>query len=79
MNSFFEIGPEDILLIIQNGRIILFDEILYTQLDNVNSNSFSKAFIYGACKYVYGDLKGLIKEIRKYAADVKFSIEIEED
>jgi hypothetical protein len=80
INSFFRVNPEDVLLILQSGRIILFDEMLYIQLDNyVDRNRFSKIFINNACKYVYGNLKELIKEIRQYSAKARFPIEIEED
>jgi cytosine/adenosine deaminase-related metal-dependent hydrolase len=79
MSSFFGISPEDILLILQNGRIILFDEVLYVQLsNNIDMSRFSKIFINKACKYIYGNLNQLIKEIRKYSTDAKFPIEIED-
>lgn len=79
-NSFFELNPQDILMVLREGEIILFDEILYAQLNkNINANGFSKIFINNVCKYVLGDLVGLIKEIRKYSADVKFPVEIEQN
>ena len=74
--SFFALNPEDLLLIIKNGEIILFDEYLYRQLDSGGniSGTFSKVLMEGKVKHVKGDLPGLIQEINRYNPDISFPI-----
>lgn len=67
-NDFYSIDPKDILAVIHQGNIRLFDSTLLDQLtkNNIPVTGFSKVYIDGNCKYVQGDLPALIKEIRKY-------------
>ncbi len=76
MNRFFDLNPEDILMVIHEGRIRLFDETLLPQLDRVDFplSRFSKIAVNGRGKYVAGDLPGLMQEIRKYDPDVQFPV-----
>lgn len=77
LGSFFETNPEDILLVLRNGEIILFDEMLYAQLNrNIIINSFSKIFINNSSKYVKGNLIELIKGIKKIDSKINFPIEV---
>src|SRR5579871_3532174 len=73
---FFKTNPEDILLIVHNGSIKLFDSVLLEQLqkDEISKMSFSKIIVNGSEKYVYGDLPALIKEVKKYYPEVIFPI-----
>ncbi len=77
LNSFFSLRPADLLLVIQKGNIRLFDEKLLPQLKTLDLNDFSKIYITGACKYVQGDLPGLMEKIREYNPTVDFPISIE--
>jgi len=78
MSSFFQLNPEDILLILTNGEIALFDETIKNQLaTKVILNDFSKIFINNVGKYVKGNLAELINAIKKITQEVKLPIEIE--
>jgi cytosine/adenosine deaminase-related metal-dependent hydrolase len=75
-DAFFSINPEDLLLVIQRGRIRLFDQSLSDVImEKFPEKNFSKITIRGAEKWVEGDLPGLIKEIEKYlpAGKISFS------
>lgn len=77
-NAFFSVNPEDILLILHKGQIVLLDESLINQLNqNEFLKSFSKIFINNNCKYVQGNLPALMKEIKRYNPDTNFPVEIE--
>jgi len=73
-NAFFEIGPEDILLVICNGKIKLFDESIRQQLkeQRFDLQEFSGIEIKGRTKYVYGDLPGLVKNINSHCPSISF-------
>jgi cytosine/adenosine deaminase-related metal-dependent hydrolase len=73
-DSFFGIGPSEILLVTHKGNIRLFDEELLPQLKDIDVNNFSKIFINGACKYVQGNLPALMESIRKYNPAVNFPV-----
>jgi cytosine/adenosine deaminase-related metal-dependent hydrolase len=75
-DSFFSITPADILLIMHNGNIRLFDEEMLPQLGTIDQGDFSKIYINGACKYVQGNLPGLMKKIRAYQPKVEFPVNI---
>jgi cytosine/adenosine deaminase-related metal-dependent hydrolase len=70
-DAFYAITPADLLLVMHRGEIRLFDEELLDQLGKINSN-FIKIYINGACKYVQGDLPGLIADIKKYQPNANF-------
>jgi len=74
--DFYALNPEDILLVLHQGEVRLFDEELYLQLNSANYvlNDFYKIYINGNCKYIRGDLPGLIKDIRKYNKSVNFPV-----
>jgi len=71
MNSFFQLNPEDILLVVRNGEIVLFDGTLYSQLE---VNGFNKLSINNETKYVKGNLTELVTQIKQYAPGVKLPI-----
>lgn len=74
--SFFNTTPGDILLVIHKGEIKLYDESLAPQIKP--TEKFTKLSIDGITKYVYGDLKGLVTDIRKYKPDCPLPITITE-
>jgi len=76
-NTFFGVNPKDILLVIHKGNIRLFDEKLLPQLKILNLDNFSKFYIKGACKYVQGDLPGLMEKIWEYNPSVDFPVSVE--
>lgn len=68
MDAFFSLNPEDILMVISNGNIRLFDSELHGQLSSMDnySKSFCKVFINDRCKYVSGDISQLIKQVNEF-------------
>ena len=73
IDSFFSINPEDILLVVHNGFIRLFDESIKDQLnEEATSKQFSTITINGAVKNVAGDLPGLEKKIAEYCDGIRF-------
>jgi len=70
-DAFYEITPADLLLVIHQGKIRLFDEDLLGQLGKLKEG-FSQIYINGVCKYVQGDLPGLMADIRKYQPSTNF-------
>jgi cytosine/adenosine deaminase-related metal-dependent hydrolase len=76
LKNFFETEPEDILMVIQGGRLRLFDKNLLASLLPVNThNNFFPFEINGTIKYVEGNVVGLMKEIEKFQPDVLFPTE----
>lgn len=76
VNSLLSLNPADILLVLHKGEIRLFDASLHSQLSGIIMNKYSKIAINGAYKYVYGDLPGLIGNIRQYHAGVQFPVTV---
>jgi len=76
LDTFFATTPEDILLVMHNGNIRLFDESLKMQTEH--SDSFSKIYMNGAGKYVQGDLPALIQEIEGFYPAVQFPVTIKQ-
>jgi len=72
LDAFFATTPEDLLLVMHNGNIKLFDESLKTQIEHFDS--FSKIYIKDACKYVQGDLPALMQEIEGFYPAVQFPV-----
>jgi len=67
MDNFFKLNPEDILLILRKGEIVLFDETLYSLLaQKIIGEEFSKINISNRNKHVKGDLNQLISKTKKY-------------
>lgn len=72
LQSFFNTDPADILLIIKQGRVILFDEVLLPQLHDTGLEEFSVITINGTTKHVKGDLPALAEKIRAYYPEAVF-------
>jgi cytosine/adenosine deaminase-related metal-dependent hydrolase len=73
-NDFFSLDPVDILMVLQKGRIRMFDETLLPQLNRlkVDTSGFSAVSIKGSVKFVEGDLPALVLAIRKYNPAIGF-------
>jgi len=74
--EFYGLNPENILLIIHQGEIRLFDHELYDQLANAGYilSDFYKIYMNGTSKYVNGNLPKLMRDIQKYSPDANFPI-----
>jgi cytosine/adenosine deaminase-related metal-dependent hydrolase len=72
MDDFFQLNPEDILLVVCGGKIVLFDESLHSLLANLTAtNQFGELIVNGSIKWVIGNPDALIKEIKNYLPGVK--------
>lgn len=69
MDNFFSLNPEDILMVISKGNIVLFDECLQGQ---VKMQSFNRVIINGTVKYVQGNLQALSQNIKQYYPEAIF-------
>lgn len=76
IDAFFAIEPNDILLVLHQGKIRLFDSSIYDQLVQTDLSGFSKIYVGGICKYVQGDVPGLINNIRRYYPEADFPVTI---
>lgn len=74
--AFYSLNPEDIQLVLDKGEIRLFDEEIKSQLsaNDFSIKEFSKIFLNGKVKYVYGDLAGLMTEILFYYPEAIFPV-----
>lgn len=73
-DSFYATQPEDILLVVHDGEVRLFDNTLLNQLEHLNLKEFSKVFIGHTCKYVQGDLPGVMQQIKTYYPGAIFPV-----
>jgi cytosine/adenosine deaminase-related metal-dependent hydrolase len=75
-DAFYYLNPENIQLILHDGKIRLFDEEIKDQLMvyHFPISQFSKINVNGKCKYVYGDLLGLVREVKSYYPKVHFPV-----
>jgi hypothetical protein len=70
---FFETSPEDILMVIRQGEIRLFDESLLPQVkNNIKLENFSCVTIGNSKKRVEGDLPVLAEKIKSYHQKMTF-------
>jgi cytosine/adenosine deaminase-related metal-dependent hydrolase len=73
-DSFYNLSPEDILMVIHKGMIRLFDESLQIQLKSFDFpfHEFTKVQIKKRNKYIEGDFPGLINRIREIHGQFNF-------
>ena len=70
--QFITLDPADILLVIRQGEVRLFDESLKDHLVNsgLKSKGFFPCLVGDRVKFVQGNLPLLVQEIKKYLPDV---------
>jgi cytosine/adenosine deaminase-related metal-dependent hydrolase len=73
-DGFFGLNPEDILMVIHQGHIRLFDEELYPQLKSISPDRYSRVYFKDNCKYVTGNLPVLMQKIRSHYPSVSFPV-----
>ncbi|HLY69047.1 MAG TPA: amidohydrolase family protein, partial [Puia sp.] len=73
------LNPGNILLVLKNGVVKVFDEKLLNQLGqgNFNQDNYSEVWIDQSRKFVHGDLRGLMADIKKYYPAVAFPVAVE--
>lgn len=74
IESFFATDPADILLVVHEENIRMFDETMLGQLPLIDLKQFSRIYINGAGKYVQGNLPELMRQIKAYYPQVRFPI-----
>lgn len=74
LDSFFATDPADILLVIYDNTIRLFDAELLEQLTTINLEKYNPVYINGTCKYVQGNLPQLIQQIKEYYPEATFPV-----
>ncbi|MEP6747763.1 MAG: amidohydrolase family protein [Bacteroidota bacterium] len=76
-DDFFSVNPENILMVLQKGKIRMFDEILFNQISSkyVDRKKYSCVNINSATKFVEGDVPALINGIKKYNPAVTLPFE----
>ncbi|HWY12254.1 MAG TPA: amidohydrolase family protein [Bacteroidia bacterium] len=78
IDNFSNLNPEDILIVLHKGKIVLFDEELLEQLhEPTELTGYSKVYVNGNCKFVKGDIPGLISKIRAYYPEAIFPVSFE--
>lgn len=77
-DAFYSLNPEDLQLILHEGKIRLFDEEIKEQLMvyHFPVSQFSKIYVNGKCKYVYGNLPELVNEILLYNPEIHFPVTV---
>jgi cytosine/adenosine deaminase-related metal-dependent hydrolase len=75
LEGYFLTTPKEILLVLNNGNTMLFDEELLPQMAETDLSAFSKVYIQGTCKYIRFDVPKLIREIKQYYPAATFPIE----
>ena len=65
LDAFYATDPEDLLLVMHQGQIQLFDETIAPQLSPEMQKGFGKVNSKNSCKYVAGDFATLCTRIRE--------------
>lgn len=73
-NDLFSLDPGDVMLVICNGQVKLFDEGLLSQLTDAGTENYCRVCIDDSHKYVQGNLPQLIEDIRNYYPQAAFPI-----
>jgi len=70
-DAFFNVNPEDILLIIRSGKIILFDESLEHECAYLNYRKFK---IRGSVKFTDKEIVAIIKKLEVYKVQLPLEL-----
>jgi cytosine/adenosine deaminase-related metal-dependent hydrolase len=73
-DAFFDTRPDNLLLVMQQGQLRLFDESLLPQLRRNNLSAYTRVRINSAHKYVQADVPALMRHIRQYYPEVQFPV-----
>jgi cytosine/adenosine deaminase-related metal-dependent hydrolase len=72
--NFYEVNPNDILVIIHKGEVRLFDSTMIDYMKEFLAKNFSKISLDDKIKFVKGDLSGLILKIKEYFPGMSFNL-----
>jgi cytosine/adenosine deaminase-related metal-dependent hydrolase len=78
LDSFYALNPENLIFILHRGSVRVFDDCLYNQLSElgINLKSFSRIYINGICKWVQGNIRALVSEIKDINADIVLPVSL---
>jgi len=73
-DAFYSLNPENIQLVLHEGKIRLFDEEIKDQLHvyHFPASQYGKVCLNGKVKFVYGNLPELANEILLYNPEIHF-------
>jgi cytosine/adenosine deaminase-related metal-dependent hydrolase len=76
LDAFFTLNPEDILMVIREGAIVLYDESIRPLLQHSEQeiNGFSRIYLNENLKFVKGDLPDLINRIKEFYPGISFPV-----
>jgi hypothetical protein len=74
-DALYSSNPENILLVLQQGIVRMFDKSVAPQLA-LNKNLFTPIIINGRVKYVEGNLAHLVNSIHRFNAGISFPFEL---
>jgi len=76
LDPFYDLNPADLLLVMHQGNIRLFDQELLPQLaSGLKGRGFSLIRINKVYKYIEGNLGDLIEQIHAYLPEFSFPVE----
>jgi hypothetical protein len=72
MDAFFSLNPEELLLVMQEGHIRLFDDSLLEPITELQLTTEDFQPTRPGGKYVIGDLPGLMEAIARHHPEIVF-------
>jgi L-rhamnose mutarotase len=61
-------------MVMHKGNISLFDEELFSQLKDIGVHNYSRIYVNGACKYIWGKLPELMQKIWQHYPEASFPV-----
>lgn len=75
--NFFSLNPEDLMLVVSKGEIVLFDISLRHALSHLSLEHYSCVKIGASQKFVAGKAPSLVQKIKEHWPEATFPIEID--
>jgi len=77
LSNFYSTNPEDILMILKDGKIVLFDKEFANLYNEEGNNGFDKIRINSSVKFIVRGIKDFVNSIKHYLPDYEFPFSIE--
>jgi len=74
--SFYNINPEDILLILKDGNIVFIDSEIILQQQSIAKDDFDVIYINSVKKYITKGIRELVQSINAILPDLTFPISL---
>jgi cytosine/adenosine deaminase-related metal-dependent hydrolase len=77
-DAFYAVNPEDILLVLQQGKIRVFDTAIKEQLtdEELDIKAFNAVNMGGVTKYVWGNIGALIHAIKTHYPGITLPVTV---